>query len=470
MVASFRLPCFPGRLILIGFGGVARAVLPLLQRSFNLAAERITVISNDEEEKNAAIDRVGVFVVETLTRRNFVRVLGPLVSEGDVLINLSFGVSSVALIDFCHQRNVIYLDVETTPWTGGHTDMTLSSSLRAGYALREAVLSRKAPFQRGATALIAHGANSGMTAHYLKRALLTLADDLGVETGVPWNRSGWAGLMQRLGVRSIHLGGCDSQTTLQPRRRFEFVNSWSPVGLANMAAQPAELGWGTHERDWSVDVRRHHFGCGSAVCLERPGGSSRIRTWSPEAGATQGLLLSCHGVSATADYFTLRDSHLRYRPTCCYAFQPCDDAWLSLRDYMNEEWAPPEKRRVLGEDVQDGVSECGVLLLGHARGAYWYGARLSIAEARRWAPEANAATAQTAAGVLAGVAWSLSNPQSGIVEPEELEFQYPLDVASPYMGEVVGQYSDWTPLKGRGLLFEEALDVENPWKFQNFRV
>jgi homospermidine synthase len=40
----------------------------------------------------------------------------------------------------------------------------------------------------------------------------------------------------------------------------------------------------------------------------------------------------------------------------------------------------------------------------------------------------------------------------------------------PYLGSVVGVYSDWTPLYERGVLFEETLDRDDPWQFMNIRV
>jgi homospermidine synthase len=43
-------------------------------------------------------------------------------------------------------------------------------------------------------------------------------------------------------------------------------------------------------------------------------------------------------------------------------------------------------------------------------------------------------------------------------------------VARPYLGEIVGVYGDWTPLDGRGRLFPEDLDSEDPWQFKNIRV
>ena len=45
-----------------------------------------------------------------------------------------------------------------------------------------------------------------------------------------------------------------------------------------------------------------------------------------------------------------------------------------------------------------------------------------------------------------------------------------LEIANPYLGKVVGVYSDWTPLAGRNHPFPEDLDTADPWQFKNFRV
>jgi homospermidine synthase len=64
----------------------------------------------------------------------------------------------------------------------------------------------------------------------------------------------------------------------------------------------------------------------------------------------------------------------------------------------------------------------------------------------------------------------MRNPTAGIVEPDDIDFRVVLDVAMPYLGPVVGVYSDWTPLVGRGTLYPEDVDRDDPWQFKNFRV
>ncbi len=161
---------------------------------------------------------------------------------------------------------------------------------------------------------------------------------------------------------------------------------------------------------------------------------------------------------------------MRSRPTCHYAYHPCDDAVLSLHEFAGKNWRLQRLKRLMMEEITGGIDELGVLLMGPPGGVYWYGSRLAIAEARRAAPHNNATSLQVTAAVLAGVVWALEHPRQGIVEPEEMDFERVLDIARPYLGEVVGVRGDWTPLDGREHLFAEDLDREDPWQFKNVRV
>ena len=101
-----------------------------------------------------------------------------------------------------------------------------------------------------------------------------------------------------------------------------------------------------------------------------------------------------------------------------------------------------------------------MLLYGHAKNAYWYGSQLSIEETRRLAPYQNATGLQVTSAVLAGMVWMLENPERGIVEADEMDFRRCLEMQRPYLGPVIGHYTDWTPLTGRGELFPEDIDTQ----------
>jgi homospermidine synthase len=176
-------------------------------------------------------------------------------------------------------------------------------------------------------------------------------------------------------------------------------------------------------------------------------------------------------VFSIADHLSLRGERgFEYRPTVMFVYHPCDDAMLSALELEGRGWLMQPARRVLTADLVTGMDELGVLLAGHARNAYWYGSQLTIDEARRHVPHSNATSLQVAAGALAAAVWALRHPGRGVLEADDLDFEECLAVARPYLGPLVGAYTDWTPLQGRGELFEEDLDADRPWQLKNVRA
>lgn len=465
---------FPGRLVMIGFGSIGQGVLPLLLRHIGMDPARITIVTAEERGAAVAEEYGANFMVVPLTRANYRKVLAPLLAAGDFLLNLSVEVSSLALIELARESGALYLDTCIEPWPGGYTDPSLSPSLRSNYALRESALKlrQQGPGASGApTAVLTHGANPGLVSHFVKQALVNLARDAGMSVAVPKSRADWGALAQALGVKVIHIAERDTQVANIPKRPGEFVNTWSIDGFVSEGSQPAELGWGSHERHFPADGAHHEFGCDSAIWLSRPGASTRVRTWTPLEGPFHGFLIT-HGESISiSDYFTVRNgATVAYRPTVHYAYHPCDDAVLSVHELAGKNWNQQKTQRLMMDEIVTGIDELGVLLMGHKRGAYWYGSQLSCDEARALVPHNNATSLQVTVAVLAGVVWAIENPKAGIVEPDEMDFARMLEICLPYLGTVVGACGDWTPLQDRGILFPEDLDRDDPWQFKNFRV
>ena len=51
-----------------------------------------------------------------------------------------------------------------------------------------------------------------------------------------------------------------------------------------------------------------------------------------------------------------------------------------------------------------------------------------------------------------------------------MDFRRCLEIQMPYLGPVIGTYTNWTPVQGRGVLFPEDMDPEDPWQFRNILV
>jgi homospermidine synthase len=463
---------FTGHLVMVGFGCIGQGVLPLLLRHIDMSPGQITLLSADAD--GAAIARAfGVNArLQVLTEGNLRSVLQPLLARDDCLLNVSVEVSSVALIELCRECGALYLDTCIEPWSGAYIDALRVPAARTNYALREAALAlRGSDDAEAPTAVLTHGANPGLVSHFVKQALLDVAAATGAATTQPRDREGWARLARDLGVAVIHIAERDTQTGTRRKALGEFVNTWSVHGFVSEGRQPAELGWGSHERVLPPQARRHESGCGAAIYLARPGAATQVRTWTPEAGPQLGYLITHGEAISIADWLTLGPPDCpQYRPTVHYAYHPCDDALLSLHELAGRNWRLQERWRVLKDEIVAGGDELGVLLMGHARNAYWYGSNLSIGQARALAPHNSATSLQVTAAVTAGVVWALQNPRRGVVEPEDLPFDQILALCRPYLGRLVGAFSAWTPLQDRGWLFEEDVDRSDPWQFRNFLV
>lgn len=469
--ASFNSVDFAGRIVMLGCGSIGQGILPLLRRHVRLQGEgSLVVLSADEQGRGVARECGADFVHAHLTPGNHARTLARYVRPGDLVLNLSVSVSSLDVIRFCATRPALYVDTSIEPWPGVFENPMVEMRQRTNFIIREKALQLRAELGADApTAVVDHGANPGMVSHFVKRALLQLDQTLRAGTTRPASNEQWAQLAHDLGINVIQISERDTQASDRPKRHGEFINTWSIDGFVGELMQPVELSVGTHERKLPARARRHRPGS-YTLYLPRPGCSTFARSWTPSVGGFQGMLITHDEVFSIADTLTLREEgRVTYRPSVMFVYHPCDDALLSALELEGRGWKMQSSSRRLGEDIVTGMDELGVLLAGHSRNAYWFGSQLTIEDARRHLPAANATTLQVVAGALAGLVWAIRNPRRGLIEPDEMDFEDCLATAEPYLGRMTGEFTTWTPLQGRGELFTEKLDVDHPWQLQNIR-
>ncbi len=458
-----------GPVVMIGFGSIGQGTLPLIERHFAYDAHDVHVIEPSDEHR-AFLEQRGIEHIHTaLTPQNYREVLGGLFTDGrGFCVNLSVDTDSLDLIRFCRERGVLYIDTVTEPWPGFYFDRDADPATRTNYALRERVRAEARANPGGPTAVSCCGANPGMVSWLLKEALLRIAADTRQEAEAPADRAGWARLMRDLGVKGVHIAERDTQAGRDAKPVGTFVNTWSVEGFIAESFQPAELGWGSHERWFPPNGHRHAAGSRASIYLDTPGALTRVHTWCPTTGAQYGYLVTHNEAISIADYFSIGAGEApEYRPTCHYAYHPCDQAILSLHETFGSGRVQPRAHILDENEILSGSDDLGVLVYGHARNALWYGSRLSIEETRALAPFQNATGLQVTSAVLAGMVWALENPRAGIVETEEMDHARCLEVQRPYLGRIEAHYTDWTPIATRWPQFPEEIDESDPWQFKN---
>ncbi|RYE53050.1 MAG: homospermidine synthase, partial [Rhizobiaceae bacterium] len=278
-----------GPIVMIGFGSIGRGTLPLIERHFKFDKSRMVVIDPRDADAKLLEERGIKHIKEHVTIDNYKKLLKPLLTEGKgqgFCVNLSVDTGSLDLMKMCRKLDVLYIDTVVEPWLGFYFDADKDNASRTNYALRETVVKEKAKNPGGTTAVSCCGANPGMVSWFVKQALVNLAKDTGAKLEEPAadDREGWAKLMKKLGVKGVHIAERDTQRTKNPKPFNTFWNTWSVEGFVSEGLQPAELGWGTHEKWMPKNARKQKKGSKAAIFLEQPGANTRVRTWCPTPG------------------------------------------------------------------------------------------------------------------------------------------------------------------------------------------
>ncbi|CAF0828527.1 unnamed protein product [Adineta steineri] len=334
--------------------------------------------------------------------------------------------------------------------------------------------------KKGPTAILDHGCNPGLVSHFVKRGLIDMAEYVlnQNETIISNNnkiqlenalqRKDYPQLAYLLNIKTIHISERDTQLTNDPKKVNEFVNTWSIEGFIEEGAAPAEMGWGTHERDIPNGTFFHNDSNGprNQVCLSTKGMNTWVRSWVP-SGEIIGMVIrhgEAYGLSKYLSVYTDDENNngVLYRPTVHYAYLPCDPALSSLVEFRMHNYQLQPTLRILNDDIIEGADEVGVLLLGSPYvNAWWTGSVLDIHQTREIISGQSATTLQVAISVVAALQYCMKHPNEGICLPDDIDVDEILDMCMPYLGTWVSKAANWPP---------ENDKIKENWQFTSFQV
>lgn len=437
------------RIIIVGFGSIAQALLPLLSKHYN---SEIIIFDKetDTTRQNIAKEYCATLNKQLITQQNLHMVLTPLLNGSSFLLNLAVSVSSLALIILAQRLNSLYLDTCIEPWE--YSDQ--NNSLKSNYSLRQN-LKQHAQTQAGtSTAIIGHGANPGFISILVKKALLEMAFKNGIHDR-PTTQPEWAKLAERLEVQVIQISERDTQVSSKKRAPKSFICTWSVDGMITECLQPAELGWGSHEQNVPLNAKNN----GYSLELIEQGRNVIVKSWSPNYLEFNALLLTHNESLSIAEYLTLdTPTNPTYRPTVYYAYHPCDQALESMHLLGNGNEDQIGSKEVMKDDIVSGIDELGIFLISKKYKSLWLGSNLSIGKARKMAKHNSATSLQVTSSIVAGMKWAEQNSESGILESEYLDWEYIYNFVEPYWQPIVIQETDWHP------------SCNDTLNFHNFRV
>lgn len=475
---------FKRKVIIIGYGIVAKALLPLVVKHLRVPASHITIIDfiDGGPLLRPWIARGVTFVREKITFYSLARLLSSHVRPGDLIIDLAWSVEFFEIIRWAHDHEALYVNASLESWDPAAEMRPRPTMERTLYARYTRLLPLMEKWRGGVTAVIDHGSNPGLVSHFVKQGLIDIATAVLGEKKAARGKARqvraaldtgrFAELAQALGVRVIHCSERDTQRANLAKSPDEFVSTWSVEGMWEESIAPVEIAWGTHEKERPPHAILPEIGPKNQIVLPQMGLNTWVRSWVPDEEIV-GMVVPHGEAFGLSHALTVRKGNrVVYRPTVHYAYMPCNDALISLHELRARNYELHPRRRILTDEITTGTDRVGALIMGHAFGSWWVGSDLSIGEARKKAPGVNATAVQVAAGVLAAILWAVRNPRKGVRLPEDLPHEEILRDAKPYLGEVISQRSDWTPLSRHRAHFEETaaaqVDYSDPWQFKNF--
>ena len=122
------------------------------------------------------IEQGVTFIKDRVTPENLGSLLGQHVSAGDLLIDLAWNIDCCEIVQWCHDRGVLYVNTSVElwdPYAGADNKHPTERTLYWRHMnLRRMIATWSEP---GPTAVIEHGANPGLISHFTKHALLDIA-------------------------------------------------------------------------------------------------------------------------------------------------------------------------------------------------------------------------------------------------------------------------------------------------------
>jgi homospermidine synthase len=281
----------------------------------------------------------------------------------------------------------------------------------------------------------------------------------------------YADLANKLGLRVIHVSERDSQITNNPKKKNEYVNTWSSNAKSwyDEAFSFLEISWGTHEKNTPDNINKK-LSNEYQLVLDGEGYNSYAYSYTPLGKNLVGMLIRHEECYTICRKLTIKNdkNEIIYKPSCYYVYKPNDSSVASTYEIRDNIGKYQENKRLMTSDIIEGKDELGCTLFFANGDIYWIGSLLDIKEARliydnEYDDIINATVLQVVAGYIGAILYLIESIENkkykGLLTPEELPIKKFVKVTKPMLGPFgLIKVEDWT--------VETKPDKQ--WQFEDF--
>ncbi len=442
-------------IIIFGCGGVGKALLHYLDDFFVINPKKLILVDlidyKNHIDVSKYINKGASYYILNINDeyKNIIKKLQP----HDLVIDLTFRTNTFGIMEECKKYNIhcINTSIEYDEIMDLHDELQKDIYEDSYLCAHRSIIEISEKYKNNdATSIATFGFNPGMISMFIKNGIMFMMQNE-KQTDITQkyiDEKNWIEMAEHLKLRMIHCSEIDtteyindSDKTVE-KNENHFSNTWcSDSFVQESMIDKCEFGYGQSEiipnsTKLSKEIIVMNNSAVEYYSESYVPGHKFIGMMVPHSENVSGSLFFKMKNPLTI-YYAYKFSPITYRSLATLAKTRTFDNSHIINNI---------------DDNVNGYDAVGALLLCEDK-TVWTGSILN--NDIKNMPTSNPTLVQVAISVLSALHWMCDNPNKGVIFPEEIDHEYMLNLASPYLGLVYCDYVDYKP---------ESLKLENMMK------
>lgn len=459
---------FDKKIVQLGFGAVGKSFFEKVSKEIKFDINKYFVISRDKLEYSFFIElggNINNFIVADINRNNFKKVFSNYIDEGDFLIDFADGVGTRDFVEWCANKNVMFLNTGETDWEDNwysiFEENLKKNELRNNLKQNSKV--NKYPI------VLQHGNNPGLVSHFVKAGLEYIVKKQFKKNeylNKLLKENKFNELAKELKLKEIHVNDKDYQKVKDIFDENKLYSTWSVDSFFFEMLSEATANIGTDEKYYNEEnCKRIDFKNGflefKDLAINKVG-----KTYYPKGKFEAYLVPHEETITIAKNLEVKKGEETIYRPTVVFLYSPCEYAIQYLKnakvnsDYISDfhtmqdiksfdnnpvirGFKYPERAEIIyKEKIKYGTEYVGVLLLGSKFEPVWVGNRIKknfLYKDKRASFWQTPTITPVAMSALAASCWMIKNKdKGGIYFPDDIkEYNEIIHFAEKYISKTI---------------------------------
>lgn len=459
---------FDKKIVQLGFGAVGKSFFEKVSKEIKFDINKYFVISRDKLEYSFFIElggNINNFIVADINRNNFKKVFSNYIDEGDFLIDFADGVGTRDFVEWCANKNVMYLNTGETDWEDNwysiFEENLKKNELRNNLKQNSKV--NKYPI------VLQHGNNPGLVSHFVKSGLEYIVKKQFKKNeylNKLLKENKFNELAKELKLKEIHVNDKDYQKVKDIFDENKLYSTWSVDSFFFEMLSEATANIGTDEKYYNeenckrIDLKNGFLEF-KDLAINKVG-----KTYYPKGKFEAYLVPHEETITIAKNLEVKKGEEIIYRPTVVFLYSPCEYAIQYLKnakvnsDYISDfhtmqdiksfdnnpvirGFKYPERAEIIyKEKIKYGTEYVGVLLLGSKFEPVWVGNRIKknfLYKDKRASFWQTPTITPVAMSALAASCWMIKNKdKGGIYFPDDIkEYNEIIHFAEKYISKTI---------------------------------